>query len=1054
MVDPTSSLGHLGATGYEGLGEKGGAVDIGGDRTISFDPPPTVASLKEGQGLSFLFVLKEEGNDDGTKLSINIGKGTPLFDRIKELSEGEIAKYEGKPENERTLAIKALLVQFIATMLPTDAVAKGTFEKATAQFDDEGECTTVLVGEKGKKEEPIKGTVARLKVEDKSTHFDKAVAKQEDKERLEKTKEKDRRTISQHLTHLGTPAKVTKMYAKINEYISQEGKGGEEEIHSVKDQKIVREKHEVVKKDIEWYKKAAKQGNADAQNHLGVCYENGTGVDINLKTATEWYKKAADQGDTDAMNRLARLYEKGGKGVQKDLVEAEKYDKSAKLKNLMSLSSRKKIMDKFGVDPSKKKAHVKTTKKKETPIFFQNLRKFSENLENILSGKDTPTTNPLSFFKNAPLKQNEIDTLKKIVQKKLYSHSDAHETIQAQLGKFEEMSLEELNAFDKELDKAKTALTLPKENDPDGILSDSIKTIKTIQTQVKNLIQEKPPLSPLEAIPITFPDPTELDLSGFDFTEDVQKAINLRHDKTLEENETLIKQGQLSANILGDKRFNSVKFQIGKKGIEGPGSANAVMTYAKGIKNYAEKLKKEGKMTQELASKFQIILKEYQTFYLSTLFAHVIRDKFIKRMEIGREQYFKRREFAREQIRKTQIRLARPKPSELLPKPSEFEKELKAAAQKMLEDDIQKVLTGEKERGAFQSGSCRHFVPMRYERVPDTKPPKIRISFFSLGAELGKEVKGKYRNEVRIGKKFSIGKEQKVLVDEEYFNALKSKDYFKTLIRIMSTRSLKRYTETIEQGKPEKYEDTNLEDIITQRPQFIGDCTCRGQWAMMKTGLERLDIKKHYHPIKHFIEGEAMNSYAETAEITNPKLSSKDPKSLFSHQEVYQVCWSKHMAMSNNAFKRAKKRLDNEKKPWLNASVQVFTPSPTHKPNYPKQVRFNLERLLANRSEINIGSSISDDSESGLSLSDVDGLEDSHLCLKVTGNIMTFANTGKAPLYLIPKNSNEKPITIKPENPYTLDLSTNYSFALSTSDNASKKQNRILTLSYPSHYPV
>jgi serine/threonine protein kinase len=49
---------------------------------------------------------------------------------------------------------------------------------------------------------------------------------------------------------------------------------------------------------ISWYRKAADQGQADAQNSLGVCYENGTGVGQDAQKAVEWYQKASEQGHT------------------------------------------------------------------------------------------------------------------------------------------------------------------------------------------------------------------------------------------------------------------------------------------------------------------------------------------------------------------------------------------------------------------------------------------------------------------------------------------------------------------------------------------------------------------------------------------------------------------------------------------------------------------------------------------------------------------------------------------------------------------------------------
>ena len=50
------------------------------------------------------------------------------------------------------------------------------------------------------------------------------------------------------------------------------------------------------KKAIEWYEKAAEQGDAEAQYNLGNMYYHGHGVDVNHKKAVEWFKKAAEQG--------------------------------------------------------------------------------------------------------------------------------------------------------------------------------------------------------------------------------------------------------------------------------------------------------------------------------------------------------------------------------------------------------------------------------------------------------------------------------------------------------------------------------------------------------------------------------------------------------------------------------------------------------------------------------------------------------------------------------------------------------------------------------------
>jgi TPR repeat protein len=49
-----------------------------------------------------------------------------------------------------------------------------------------------------------------------------------------------------------------------------------------------------------WFRKAAEQGNANAQYCLGVLYSDGEGVDQDEVAAATWLRKAAEQGNTDA----------------------------------------------------------------------------------------------------------------------------------------------------------------------------------------------------------------------------------------------------------------------------------------------------------------------------------------------------------------------------------------------------------------------------------------------------------------------------------------------------------------------------------------------------------------------------------------------------------------------------------------------------------------------------------------------------------------------------------------------------------------------------------
>ena len=60
-------------------------------------------------------------------------------------------------------------------------------------------------------------------------------------------------------------------------------------------------------KALEWYTKAAEQGDATAQYNLGACYEYGEGVEQDMEKAVELYRKAAEQGDADAVAAALRL---------------------------------------------------------------------------------------------------------------------------------------------------------------------------------------------------------------------------------------------------------------------------------------------------------------------------------------------------------------------------------------------------------------------------------------------------------------------------------------------------------------------------------------------------------------------------------------------------------------------------------------------------------------------------------------------------------------------------------------------------------------------------
>ncbi len=68
---------------------------------------------------------------------------------------------------------------------------------------------------------------------------------------------------------------------------------------------------------VQWFRKAADQGNDNAQFLLGVMYRNGEGVPQDYALSVLWFRKAADQGDASAQFNLGAMYHVG-LGVPKD----------------------------------------------------------------------------------------------------------------------------------------------------------------------------------------------------------------------------------------------------------------------------------------------------------------------------------------------------------------------------------------------------------------------------------------------------------------------------------------------------------------------------------------------------------------------------------------------------------------------------------------------------------------------------------------------------------------------------------------------------------------
>lgn len=60
---------------------------------------------------------------------------------------------------------------------------------------------------------------------------------------------------------------------------------------------------------VDWYRKAAENGNERAQYLLGYCYENGIGVSKDADMAKQWYKEASKRQNAEAIKALKNMGE-------------------------------------------------------------------------------------------------------------------------------------------------------------------------------------------------------------------------------------------------------------------------------------------------------------------------------------------------------------------------------------------------------------------------------------------------------------------------------------------------------------------------------------------------------------------------------------------------------------------------------------------------------------------------------------------------------------------------------------------------------------------------
>ena len=110
-------------------------------------------------------------------------------------------------------------------------------------------------------------------------------------------------------------------------------------------------------KAVEWYRKAAEQGNSDAQFNLGFCYAKGNGVKKDYEQAVKWFRKAVEQGNSYALCELGNCYF-NGVGVAKNLSEAFSWFRKSALQGYAVAQSNLGVCYEYGYGVAKNKSEA------------------------------------------------------------------------------------------------------------------------------------------------------------------------------------------------------------------------------------------------------------------------------------------------------------------------------------------------------------------------------------------------------------------------------------------------------------------------------------------------------------------------------------------------------------------------------------------------------------------------------------------------------------------------------------------------------------------------
>lgn len=133
-----------------------------------------------------------------------------------------------------------------------------------------------------------------------------------------------------------------------------------------------------------WYRKAAEQENVEGQLNLALCYEEGRGVEKDPAKAAQWRRKAAELGDAEAQYLLGMSYE-SGKGVPQDAGEARLLFRRAAHRGNALARNRLNQQERAALETS------------QTPLFWGEIVGWNNATKEMLSPQDEPAKKELQW---------------------------------------------------------------------------------------------------------------------------------------------------------------------------------------------------------------------------------------------------------------------------------------------------------------------------------------------------------------------------------------------------------------------------------------------------------------------------------------------------------------------------------------------------------------------------------------------------------------------------------------------------------------------------------